>query len=43
MSGGGKKTVNTMPEGRCYSDEDCTDNNVCYRENENDPLGYCVS
>lgn len=41
--GGGKKTVNTMPEGRCYSDEDCTDNNVCYRENENDPLGYCVS
>lgn len=43
MSGGGGKTVNTMPEGRCYSDEDCTDNNVCYRENENDPLGYCVS
>jgi hypothetical protein len=43
MSGGGRKTVNTMPKGRCYSDEDCTDNNVCYRENENDPLGYCVS
>ena len=27
-----------MPEGRCYTDEDCLGDNVCYRENENDVL-----
>ena len=44
MSGGGGKVPRTMPEGRCYTDQDCLgDNKVCYRENENDVLGYCVT
>ena len=41
--GGGKKTVNTMPEGRCYTDQDCDDKKVCYKEDEDDVLGYCVT
>jgi hypothetical protein len=41
--GGGKKTVNTMPEGRCYTDQDCGDKKVCYKEDEDDVLGYCVT
>ena len=44
MSGGGRKVPTSMPEGRCYTDQDCLgDNNVCYRENDNDVLGYCVT
>ena len=44
MSGGGRKVPTSMPEGRCYTDQDCLgDNKVCYRENDNDVLGYCVT